>query len=233
VKTALHTKIVDMNHNGMMKEKIKFKDMMQVFKYVRFIDEEMECMKKLLCSQTNDDTILIDDLISIFKKLGIKESLPKKKHLNFQKLENKSIRILNRFFEFLDANDLPISKIYKEHCIHMKIKTKNGLRSDELLATNKFFEILFLTKVKNSIMPCANLVEFLCVSKECHEYLMLRKIERAQKEFRKNDYLKRIGFAKRIEGEIKPEFKIMKLEELNLNQKRAIFERKVTVLEAK
>jgi hypothetical protein len=47
--------------------------------------------------------------------------------------------------------------------------------------------------LKKSGVPHANLIEFLSVSGSCREFLMLRKMERTQEEFAKNQQLRGVG----------------------------------------
>jgi hypothetical protein len=67
---------------------------------------------RVLGKSTLDGSILIHDSMVVFAELGIKEKQKPKqrKHLKFNHLDDKSIRIMNRLTKYLNENKISISK---------------------------------------------------------------------------------------------------------------------------
>lgn len=69
--------------------------------------KEIDLIKKVFgIKELGKEYMLLDDVTEILKHFGITEDLPKsKKHLNYQILNLKSKRIINRFIKhLLDKN---------------------------------------------------------------------------------------------------------------------------------
>jgi len=67
----------------------------------------------------------IELAIEVLKNFGIKEDLPKsKKHLNYETLDLKSKRIMNRLIIYLKSNGLHLDKFLGEIIKMQAVKTK-------------------------------------------------------------------------------------------------------------
>ena len=77
------------------------------------------------------------------KSFGIIEDLPKsKKHLVYEQLNLKSIRILNRISHYFVANDIDVDDFFKDLNSEHMVKTKTKQEKVEIMKAELFFKKL-------------------------------------------------------------------------------------------
>lgn len=97
-------------------------------------------MKFIFTNRVLKDKIIIDDLCLVMKSFGVKEELPRsKKHLNYDTLDLKSKRILNRLFKYLTENKIDISDFFRDIIVEQVVKTKTKTEKVELIKAEKVF----------------------------------------------------------------------------------------------
>jgi hypothetical protein len=100
-------------------------------------------MTRLMSRSNASEGIVIDELLYLFHELGITEQEPKKrKHLRFENLDNKSMRIMNRFTQYIIENKVTVNVFLGDAVYTKMIKTKKTLRKDDLVLAENFYRIL-------------------------------------------------------------------------------------------
>lgn len=77
------------------------------------------------------------------RNLGIREDVPRsKKHLNYEILNLKSKRILNRICTYLAKKGLDSEELFSKIVINSTVKTKTKTEKVEIMKDTEFFKML-------------------------------------------------------------------------------------------
>jgi hypothetical protein len=95
-------------------------------------------------------------LAKVFGGAGVKDYRVPKNHpssalFNYDELDLRSIRIVNRLIHHLGTEQLSFSDFMKDLVTEQTVKTKQGNTKVEIFMANKFFEKLKNLKVKKSV----------------------------------------------------------------------------------
>ena len=128
------------------------------------------------------------ELYKIFEEAGIKDfrapkGNPSSAHLNYEMLDLRSIRLINRLIHYLGTEQITFSDFMREMIQVQTVKTKQSNTEVEIFMATKFFEKLQKSKVKKSKNPHPNLCAFLCIDTKYKNYLMLKKLKRCIIDF--------------------------------------------------
>ena len=166
--------------------------------------EQEKALKFIFTNRILKDKIILDEIIKVMRSFGIKEDMPKsKKHLNYDSLDLKSKRILNRLFNYIQTHALDLYSYFNDLLVIQTVKTKTKVEKVELMKAETFFNKLHEINVKVSGSVHENLCKFLCIDDSYPHSLMLKKLKRAEIDFLKSSYLRMLGFKKRKFIEVK------------------------------
>lgn len=161
-----------------------------------------QCILTIFQNPLYNGFIEFDEIRVAFEKLGIYEVLPKAQNFDFQQLDKKSIRILNRINLHLmkiglDAQILLQSAIDKKY-----LKTKDGgFKEMDCINSYSFFEMLQYIGVRKSSDIYKPLEQALCLSTTSENYrhlLPLSKLLVVLTTIKNHPYFESFGFKKRI-----------------------------------
>jgi ribosomal protein L21 len=83
-------------------------------------------------------------MLKIMKNFGIREDMPRsKKHLDYETLNLKSKRILNRVVFYLELKNLTIDDFLKDIVLRATVKTKSKTEKVETMKAEAFFNLLY------------------------------------------------------------------------------------------
>lgn len=121
---------------------------------IEFIFENRNIAKK----------VVVEDMCQVLKSFGVREDIPKsKKYLNYNKLDLKSKRIINRFSNYLAVNQIHLMTFFDDIKEEKLVKTATSSEKRELVEAKKFFNKLHLLGLKKKPSIYENLCEFLCI----------------------------------------------------------------------
>ena len=133
------------------------------------------------------------DIHNVLKPFGIQDyKVPKgqqnQAHLDYNSLDFKSIRLINRMIHYLGSQQISFSDYMKDLLQKQVVKTKTSDSEVDIFIAKKFFKLLHKSKVIKSPDVHTNLCLFLCIDKKYKSYLMLKKLKRCIIDFNNSDY---------------------------------------------
>lgn len=133
------------------------------------------------------------DLYACLKPMGLVDyKTPKGSkntaHLDYEMLDLRSIRLINRMIHFLGSHQVPFTKFMEDIVQEQEVKTKQAAQRIEIFMASKFFEKLHENGVKKTPNLHANLCLFLCIDRKYKKYLMLKKLKRCIIDFNNSAY---------------------------------------------
>lgn len=150
---------------------------------------------------TINDLCDIQGLKMLLENLGIKEDTPSKnKFLDYSKLEPNSVRIFNRIIIYLKDNNIQTVEdfIGKENIEQTTIVSKTKEYVIETVPTVKLRQI-FRDKniINNGEDIDENFIDFLEVSSDHGDTIMIKKLQKAIEQIRTSRYFSYFGISKR------------------------------------
>ncbi len=77
------------------------------------------------------------------RNLGVREDVPRsKKHLNYDKLNLKSKRIINRICSYLTKKGMDVDEFFAKIVINSNVKTKTKKEKVDIMKDTEFFKLL-------------------------------------------------------------------------------------------
>ena len=121
--------------------------------------------------------------------------------LDYDSLDFKSIRLLNRMIHYLGSEAVSFTDFMKDIVKEQSVKTQAQNQKVEVFAAKKFFQKLYDHNIKKKNTIHNNLCMLLCIDPKYKNYLMLKKLKRCIMDFNKIAYFQSIGLKKRREPE--------------------------------
>ncbi|CDW90055.1 UNKNOWN [Stylonychia lemnae] len=159
---------------------------------------ERAFIRRIFSSKINDNLIQLDQIAKILSNLGVIDYLPKpKKRLNYDKLNLKSIRILNRLLIYLEEHQQTVDDVFGDKIIQQNVKAKDKTEQVELIKDIDFFDKLYELEIIITNEIKSNLALFLCIDESFKTQIMMKKLRRVMTDFQNSEGLKSIGIDKR------------------------------------
>ncbi len=147
--------------------------------------------------------VLLEELIKIFSKFGILEKRPKsKKHLDYDTIDLKSRRILNRLASHLTQRGKELLDLFSDIVVEQTVRTKTRQEKVEIIRSEQFFIRLAQLGLKRTLNKHKNLSDFLCIDKSYENSLMLKKLKRAIQDCQNSQYISLTGLKKKKASEL-------------------------------
>lgn len=108
--------------------------------------------------------------------------------MNYQNIDKKSIRIINRMIHWLGSSNTSFSDFIGDMIQMHEVKTKAGSTNVEIIHSKKFFGKLAENGIKKSPNIHPNLCYFLCIDPKYKNYLLLKKLKRVIIDFNQSKY---------------------------------------------
>ena len=152
-------------------EVIRFKDLVSTLNHLNSdkLSEDLEQMLILVLQQSKlakYQLILLEDVNQIMASFNLVERMPKsRKGLQYEQLDMKSKRILNRIVEYLREKDLTTTDFVQEITSIKTVKYNNNKSAQmEIIKAENFFKKLCKVKIRKSHSVYQNLSAFLAIS---------------------------------------------------------------------
>lgn len=150
----------------------------------------------IYASELRDNLILYDDIEATLKTQGVRDVKIVNSSLDYDNLDKKSIRILNRMIHWLGSTNTSFSTFIKDMIQLHEVKTKTGITKVEIIHSKRFFQKLFDCQIKKNPTPHPNLCLFICIDPKYKNYLQLKKLKRVIIDFNSSKYFQSIGLKK-------------------------------------
>lgn len=138
----------------------------------------------------------------VLEKLGITENMPTNtKYLNYSKLQPSAIRIFNKIIRYMDTHDMNdiVEFLRKENLEVVDVVSKNKEDKIQIIQSIKLRDVLRSKDIiKYGEDLDDNFKEFLGVSHDHEDIIMIRKFKRAMKDIKNSKYLQYFGWEKRF-----------------------------------
>lgn len=162
---------------------IPFESLIQIINEqgsIHLQEDERAFMKRAFSIRGAEHFARLDQVLKIMRNFGIREGLPRsKKHLNYENLNLKSKRIINRLCMYLDQSEKTIEELLKDIVLRSTVKTKTKTEKVETIKAEEFFKLLYEVEVIDQNKINQNICYFLCIDKSYPHTLMFKKIKRA------------------------------------------------------
>ena len=166
--------------------------------------EEQIALSEILPLTLNDYWD-INGIKILLENLGIWEDIPKSsKHLDYLKLEPNSIRLFNKIIKYMKENNIsdPDEFIGQENIESVQIFSKTKEDKIDVLKSSTLKTILKDKKILNHGDDLdENFIEFLEVSSNYEDTLMMRKFRKALLQIKNSRYFSYFGTCTRNGGE--------------------------------
>lgn len=204
----LHMKIHDKVIDGKEYQLIKRNSLINCFSKIGVSFNHHDQMHfKDLIRPIMQDFVDVKVVSKIMEDLGIVEDIPPAtKHLDYNKLQGPAIRIFNRIVRYMKTNEIidVIEFLHKENCELIDVVSKTKQDKIETIQAVKLRDVL---RSKDIIQYGEdldeNFIEFLELSPEYNDIIMIRKLKKAIKDIKESKYFQHFGYDKR-EGEPEP-----------------------------
>lgn len=155
--------------------------------------KQKEYLDRIFRVKRIHNTYLYDDLREVFSVLGIRDYKTPKgtastAHLNYEKLDLRSIRLINRMIHYLGSQQIAFSSFMEDLIQKQEVKTQTSEQEIEIFMARAFFEKLHKSGIKKTPTPHPNLCYFLCIDRKYKKFLMLKKLKRCIIDFNQSAY---------------------------------------------
>ena len=182
-------------------EPTDFIEALNALEILDFSELELLCLMRVLTKPHMEKTILLKDLIIIMENFGIQEDAEepaargkakKRKNLNFEKLDEESLRFLYIFSQYLLTTNTSVYEFYDTTVFNQVVRTKNKQSTVEIVSAADFFNKIQEHKIFDEIGAGVrdSLQAFLCIDQNYTHLLLVKKIIRSLEEISQNDELK-------------------------------------------
>ena len=167
---------------------------------------QQSCLNIILQKRKHNGHVLYSDVLQIMNAMDIKDvrvakDVNKANALDYDSLDFKSIRLLNRMIHYLGSEAVSFTDFMKDIVKEQTVKTNVQNQKVEVFAAKKFFQKLYDHNIKKTNAIHYNLCLLLCIDPKYKNYLMLKKLKRCIMDFNKIAYFQSIGLKKRREPE--------------------------------
>lgn len=112
-------------------------------------DENQIILEYVFENRQLKEKIVFDELVKVMKSFGIREDLPRSlKHLNYEMLDLKSKRILNRVSNYLAEKEIDFNEFFNDLFSVHNVKTKTKTDQVEIMKAELFFKKLSNSGIK-------------------------------------------------------------------------------------
>lgn len=195
----IHDKVIDGKEYQLIKRKSLINSLSSFGIAMNY--EDVQYFKDLI-RPVIQDFVDVRVVLDIMNDLGISENLPpSNKHMDYKKLEGPSIRIFNRIINYMKTNEIMdiINFLNKENLDLIEVVGKDKQDTIETIQALKLRDILRDKDIINYGEELDdNFIEFLEVSPQYNDIIMIRKLKKAIKQIKECKYFQYFGDEKRV-----------------------------------
>jgi len=150
------------------------------------------------------DFVDVKLVLKILEDLGIFEDVPpSNKHLDYNKLEGPAIRIFNEIIRYMKTNEIidTLEFINKDNCDLIEVVGKDKSDTIQVIQALKLRDVLRSKDIINYGDDLnENFTEFLEVSPEYSDIIMIRKLKKAIRDIENCKYFRNFGESRRVKA---------------------------------
>jgi hypothetical protein len=215
-----HKNVFDKVIDGKEYQLIRRASLINTFKNLGIpfsIDEQMYF--KDLVRPIIQDFVDVKILKEIMEDLGISEDIPPStRHMDYNKLEGPSIRIFNRIIKYMKRHKISdvVDFLCKENWDLIEVVGKEKRDNIQVIEATKMRDILRNKDIIGYGEDLNdNFAEFLEVSPEYSNIIMVRKLKKALKDIENCRYFQRFGVDRRVKREDLEERRLFNMNKLS------------------